>query len=476
MINPPSNRTKIIATIGPSSNTERKLLKLIEAGVDVCRLNFSHGTHEEHYQVIQLVRRINIKYRLPVCILADLQGPKIRIGEVEDGSITLKAGETIRFETGSGMGNRERLTMNYKEFPRDVKAGDHILIDDGKIELEVIETNRQDKVVAKAVNGGKISSRKGVNLPNTRISLPSLTEKDLEDLQFALDNDVEWIGLSFVRNVQDIRQLKRLIRDRKKSTKVIAKIEKPEAVENIDEIIEETDGVMIARGDLGVEVPMEHLPLIQKNLVQKSLAAAKPVIIATQIMESMIQNARPTRAEVNDVANAVLDGADALMLSGETSVGKYPIQVIEYMNKIIYEVEAEPQLYTKNHPLNPHSVTFISDALCEQAVRVGQKLDAQAIIGMTKSGYTAFKVSSYRPKAHIYIFSNNIPLLNTLTLLWGVQGFYYNKYVSTDETFKDVQEIICKRGYVKEGDIVINLASMPIHEKQRTNTIKVSRV
>ncbi|MEX0967010.1 MAG: pyruvate kinase [Bacteroidia bacterium] len=476
MINSKFNRTKIIATIGPATNSSEALQKIINAGVDVCRLNFSHGTHEEHLDVIKKVRKINSVYGLPICLLADLQGPKIRIGTVKDNEQFLVQGNTLILTTDEVEGTAEKITINYKDFPRDIKPGARVLLDDGKLELEVLETNGKNEVKTKVIYGGKVSSKKGVNLPNTKISLPSLTEKDLRDLDFALEHDAEWIALSFVRDVQDIRHLKKEILAKGKSPKIIAKIEKPEALENIDAIIEEADGIMIARGDLGVEVPLEDLPIIQKSIVNKSIAMAKPVIIATQIMESMIHNPRPTRAETNDVANAVMDGADALMLSGETSVGGYPEEVIQHMKRIIQRVEIENTIYVKRHPINQNSVTFISDAICYNSVLISEELDAKAIIGMTKSGYTAFKISSFRPRARTIVFSSNIPLLNTLSLVWGVEGYYYNKFVSTDETFNDVQEIIKKKGLVEPGDIVINLASMPIHEKKRTNAIKVSRV
>lgn len=372
--------------------------------------------------------------------------------------------------------------MTYAQFPQDVKIGDKILVDDGKLELIVSATNQKDEVVAIVHYGGVISSRKGVNLPNTVISLPSLTEKDHEDLDFALSHDVEWVALSFVRTPENILELKKIIESKGKKAKVIAKIEKPDAIRNIDAIIKVTDAVMVARGDLGVEMPMEDVPLIQKSIVKKCMTASKPVIIATQMMESMITNARPTRAEANDVANAVLDGADAVMLSAETSVGQYPVQVIESMDKIIGRVEDERTIYDVKYSLDVNSETFLSDAVCLNAVLMSKEVNAKAIISMTKSGYTAFKIASFRPEAKVYIFSDDPEILNMVNLIWGVRGFIYDKFSTTDsqsttdDTFKDVIRILKEFGHLEKGDVVINTASMPIHEKSRTNALKISVV
>ena len=351
------------------------------------------------------------------------------------------------------------------------------LLDDGKLVLEIVETDGKDNVKAKVVHGGTLSSNKGVNLPKTKLSLPSLTEKDLRDLDFALENNVEWIGLSFVRSARDIIELKHIIDDKRKNSRVIAKIEKPEAVEEIDDIIRETDGIMVARGDLGVEIPMENVPILQKSLVKKCLKAAKPVIIATQMMESMIDNISPTRAEVNDVANAVLDGADAVMLSGETSIGKFPVKVVENMTKIIQEVEKGNEIYHQEFP--PEEVDeerFISDSICYSSSRLAQRVEAEAIVTMTHSGYTAIKISSFRPKAGIFVFTGNHAILNTLSLVWGVEGFFYDKFVSTDHTIADIKYMLKKEGVVKPHDLVINLASMPISEKGQSNMLKLSYV
>jgi pyruvate kinase len=473
---PDFNRTKVIATLGPASSDEQTLTEMIQAGVDICRLNFSHGKQEDVGQLIKTIREINSKYSLHISILCDLQGPKLRIGEMEHGSAIWKPGDKVIFTTEKCIGTASKVYMTYHQFPKDVKPGEKILVDDGKLELIVTSTNLDNEVEAEVHYGGVVSSKKGVNLPNTAISLPSLTEKDLSDLDFALSHDVEWVALSFVRSADDILALKKIITDRGKKTQVIAKIEKPEAISSIDEIIEVTDAVMVARGDLGVEMPMEDVPLLQKIVVRKCIAASKPVIIATQMMESMITSPRPTRAEANDVANAVMDGADAVMLSAETSVGQYPIQVIESMDKIIARVEAEKTIYYGKYSLNKKSESFVSDAVCLNAVLMSKEVNAKAIISMTKSGYTAFKIASFRPEAKIYIFSDDPELLNRMNLIWGVRGFIYDKFSTTDETFADVIQILKDAGHLESGDLVINTASMPIHEKSRTNALKISVV
>ncbi len=473
---PNFNRTKVIATLGPASSSEEILTQMISAGVDICRLNFSHGNHDVLINTIKTIRTINEKHNLHVCILCDLQGPKLRIGEMENGSAEWERGDEVVFTTEKCIGTKNRVYMTYPQFPADVKVDDKILVDDGKLELRVVETNLMNEVKAIVTYGGTISSKKGVNLPNTAISLPSLTPKDLADLEFALEHKTEWVALSFVRSAQDITELRKIIQDRGSNAKIIAKIEKPEAVQFIDEIIAETDAVMVARGDLGVEMPMEDVPIIQKMVVKKCVAASKPVIIATQMMESMITNNKPTRAESNDVANAVLDGADAVMLSAETSVGAFPVRVIEYMDKIIGSAERQNIIYNPRYSLNKNSPTFISDAVCLNAVLMSKEVGAKAIISMTKSGYTAFKIASFRPEAKVFIFSDNPELLNTINLIWGVRGFLYDKFSSTDETFDDVMQILKEHGHLHSGDLVVNTASMPLQKKSRTNALKVSVV
>jgi pyruvate kinase len=470
------NRTKIVATMGPASAKKEVLLAMIKAGVNVCRLNFSHGRPEDHKAVIDTIREINEEYKTNVGILADLQGPKIRIGLVKDGGIHLVNGTQIKITTQECIGNDEQIYITYDTFPQDVQADEIILLDDGKLQLRVIDTNRLDTVICEVVHGGILTSRKGVNLPNTKVSIPSLTEEDLINLQFALKYDVEWIGLSFVRTGQDIIELKEIIAKSGKAARVIAKVEKPEAIDNIDEIIAATDGVMVARGDLGVEMPLEEVPLLQKMIARKCRAASKPVIVATQMLESMITTPRPTRAEVNDVANSVLDGADAVMLSGETSVGEFPVIVIETMAKIVRNVEELGYNFNSSKEVNsdPASPDYLSNTVCESAVHLAQNSNAVGIVSMTTSGYTAFQISSHRPKASTYIFTANKQLLNALSLVWGVRSFYYDRLNSTDETISDVNNILKAADLIKSGDVVINTAATPIIKQGKTNMLKVS--
>jgi pyruvate kinase len=470
------NRTKIVATMGPASSPKEVLLAMIKAGVNVCRLNFSHGKAEEHKKVIDTIREINEEYKTNVGILADLQGPKIRIGLVKDGGIHLVNGTHINITTHECIGDDNQIYITYDTFPQDVQANEIILLDDGKIQMKVIETNRKDTVVCEIIHGGILTSRKGVNLPNTKVSIPSLTEEDLVNLQFALKYDVEWIGLSFVRNAQDIVELKHIISQSGSAARVIAKIEKPEAIDNIDAIIAVTDGVMVARGDLGVEMPLEEVPLLQKMIARKCRAASKPVIVATQMLESMITTPRPTRAEVNDVANSVLDGADAVMLSGETSVGEFPVIVIETMAKIVRNVEelGYPYNSAKETNMDPASAEYLRDAVCGSAVYLAEHTNAVGIVAMTVSGYTAFEISSYRPKASTYIFTSNKQLLNALSLVWGVRAFYYDQLESTDKSISDVNNTLKTESLIKTGDVVINTAAVPIYKQGKTNMLKVS--
>lgn len=469
------NKTKTIATVGPASSSYEMLLELVNAGVDVFRLNFSHGTHNEHLQVINRIHYINNKYNTHIGILADLQGPKLRVGDIEGDGVNLEQDDLITFTNKEVLGNKERVYMSYRQFAADVKEGERILVDDGKIVLEVEEIVDDSSVKLRVLFGGILSSNKGVNLPDTKISLPSLTEKDYRDLEFILTQDIHWIALSFVRKPVDLLRLEAILKENNHPAKIIAKIEKPEAVENIDKIIKSCNAVMVARGDLGVEMPMEQLPSIQKSIIKKCIARSRPVIVATQMMESMINDPSPTRAEVTDVANAVLDGTDAVMLSGETSIGKHPTLVVEAMNKIIEESEKvlEP---IKRPSLSDKSATFLSDVVCLNATTTAENVKASAIIGMTYSGYTAFKMSSFRPMSPVFIFSERHTILSTLNLVWGVKCFYYDKYASTDETHKDVNNILKSKGYLEKGDIVVNTGSMPIAERLRTNMLKVSIV
>lgn len=469
-------KTKIVATLGPASSSKEVLREMMIQGVNVCRLNFSHGAYEDHAKVVDTIRELNDELGLNVAILADLQGPKIRVGQVENNGIELVNGAELIFSTEKCVGTKEKVSISYQSLPLDAQPGEIILLDDGKLVVEVVKTDGKKNVTTKVIHGGILSSNKGVNLPNTKISLPSLTEKDCEDLDFAISKNVDWVGLSFVRSARDIIELKHIIQTKRSNARVIAKIEKPEALDDIDEIIRTSDGLMVARGDLGVEIPMQKVPLIQKMLIRKCLQHAKPIIVATQMMESMITNISPTRAEVNDVANAVLDGADAVMLSGETSVGKFPVKVIEAMSQIVTEMESFEGIYNKEELPEKNQQRFISDSICFNACRLSQRVEAKGIVTMTFSGYTAYKISSQRPKAPIFVFTGNKQILTQLNLVWGVRGFYYDKMVSTDHTIADIKYILKKEGLLVEGDLVINIASMPIEDQGNSNMIKLSYV
>ncbi len=472
----PFNRTKIVATIGPATSSYEMLKAIIGEGVDVCRLNFSHGTYDDHRKVVENIRKVNEDTQSFTSILLDLQGPKLRVGEMENGKIELVTGSTITVTTQEAISTADRVYVKFPGLARDVMPGERILLDDGKLELEVLKSNGVDEITCLVKFGGPLSSRKGFNLPDTRLSIPAMTEKDKADLAFGLEMKVDWIGLSFVRKAEDIIDLKQMIEDNEWRPRVIAKIEKPEAMDNIDEIIAVTDAVMVARGDLGVEMPMAQVPVIQKQIVKKCILAGKPVIIATQMMESMITSPSPTRAEVNDIANAVMDGADAVMLSAETSVGAYPILAVRNMQQTIAEAEKTNAPYFKGTRPAENSPTFLSDEICFTAVRISDHLKAEAIVSMTFSGYTAYKVSSFRPKANIYIFTSNLRLINTLSLVWGVRAFYYKGFDSTDQSIQEVNSILKQKGLVKINDLVINTASMPIKERSRTNAIKITEI
>lgn len=468
--------TKIVATVGPACSSYENLLELVKAGVDTFRLNFSHGEHEIHGETISRITYINEKYGTHIGILADLQGPKLRVGKIEDNALELAEGDVVTFVNEKCVGNRERIYMSYQQFPMDVEVGERVLVDDGKLVFEVVETNKKDTVRLKTIFGGTLSSNKGVNLPNTKISLPSLTEKDERDLEYILTQPVNWIALSFVRTSKDIKDLRKRLAAVNHPAKIIAKVEKPEAIENIDKIIKASNGIMVARGDLGIEVPMEQLPLLQKMIIKKCIQRARPVIVATQMMDSMITNPSPTRAEITDVANAVLDGTDAVMLSAETSVGRHPKKVVEAMNKIIDEAEKHYSIEHSRPVPSKKSRTFLSDVVCFNAARTAEEINAKAIIGMTSSGYTAFKVSSFRPKAKVYIFSDQMHMLSTLNLCWGVRCFYYDRFTTTDETIEDVAEILKSNERVNKGEIIVNTGSMPLHRRHRTNMLKITVV
>lgn len=470
-------RTKIVATVGPACSDKAVLSRLIKAGVNVFRLNFSYAVYDNLERVIRDVRDLNRQLGAHTALLGDLQGPKIRVGEIQNNGITLRKGDKILFTTVPCMGDAQHIYLNYKEFPLDVEEGDLVLLDDGKIKLEVLRSNRLDEVELVTVYGGLLTSKKGVNLPNTKVSLPSLTEKDQRDLNFILDHDLDWVALSFVRSPNDVKELRKRIQDRGKDTHIISKIEKPAAVAEIDAIIAESDGIMVARGDLGVEYPIEKLPLIQKSIVKKCLNQCKPVIIATQMMESMITQFMPTRAEANDVANAVLDGADALMLSGETSVGQHPVQVIEYMSRIIETVEQEAEgIYYREHAESADSEQSLSDSLCYLAGRAAKYVRAHGIVGLTRSGYTAYQVASYRPLCSVFIFTPNLRLLTRISLIWGVRAFFYDKQSGTNQTIDEVLSFLKNHKYIRKGDVVVNTGAMPVGRDGRANFLKISRI
>ena len=468
--------TKIVATLGPACSSKEMITKMYKEGLNVCRLNFSHGEYDIHENNIKIIKEVNQELNGNIAILADLQGPKLRVGMMENEEIVINEGDEIVFSTNECIGTAKRVYITYQEFPTDVTPGELILIDDGKVSVRVKSSNGVDEVICVVEHGGPLKSRKGVNLPNTKVSLPSLTEKDRKDLDFILQQEVEWVALSFVRTAKCITDLREIIEKAGKSTRIIAKIEKPEAIENIDAIIEATDAIMVARGDLGIEVPYQDVPLLQKMMIKKCLRQSKPIIVATQMMESMIEGITPSRAEVNDVANAVMDGADAVMLSGETSVGKHPALVIKTMSNIIKKVEEYDGIYNHNMEAMHRPDRFVSDNICESGVGIAKAVDAKAIITMTHSGYTAFKIASRRPKSKVYLFTSNRSILNMVNLIWGVKGFYYDDQSSTDKTIADIQAILTREGLLKEKDYYITITSMPIKEKGMTNTIKLSQV
>ncbi|MBT8236959.1 MAG: pyruvate kinase [Bacteroidia bacterium] len=470
-------KTKIVATLGPASSKKEVIKEMILSGVDVFRINFSHADYDDVKKRIAIIKEIDEELGTYTAILGDLQGPKLRVGNM-DGDVVVAPGDELTFATGEPFdGTTKRVYMNYKEFPRDVNPGERILLDDGKLIFEILATNKKDEVTAKVVQGGPLKSKKGVNLPNTNISLPALTEKDVQDAFFAIEMDVDWIALSFVRFSQDLIDLQNLIKENAKyKIPIIAKIEKPEAVKNIDKIVSYCDGIMVARGDLGVEVPAEEVPLIQKRLVLRAKKARIPVIIATQMMETMITSLTPTRAEVNDVANSVMDGADAVMLSGETSVGNYPVEVIQKMASVLDSVESSELIRVPQEPPHIRTKRYVTKAVCYHAATMANEIQARAISTLTNSGYTAFQISAWRPSAHILVFTSNKRILTQLNLLWGVKAFYYDKFVSTDETIEDVNMIACKKGYLDVGDMLISLAAMPIKDKGMVNTLRVTEI
>lgn len=474
---PTRKKTKIVATLGPACSSKEVIKDMIEAGVNVFRINFSHADYTDVKERIDIIRSLNAEFGYNTGILADLQGPKLRVGVMSE-DVVVSPGDIITFQTAEDVpGTAKRVYMNYKEFPRDVKPGERVLLDDGKLMFEALETNGTTEVVCKVIQGGPLKSKKGVNLPNTKVSLPALTKKDIKDALFAIENQVDWIALSFVRTPADLEELQDLIaKNAAHKIPIIAKIEKPEAVENIDKIVAFCDGLMVARGDLGVEIPAHEVPLIQKKLIHRAKTARIPVIVATQMMETMITSLTPTRAEVNDVANSVMDGADAVMLSGETSVGNYPVQVIEKMTQIIEAVEDSPLIVVPQNPPHVRTKRFITKSICYHAATMANDIKAKAISTLTNSGYTAFQISAWRPQAHILVYTSNRNILTQLSLLWGVNSFFYDKFVSTDNTVEDINQIAKDNGYVKKGDMLINLAAMPVVDKGMVNTLRISEI
>jgi pyruvate kinase len=473
------HKTKIVATVGPACDTYEKLLQLVKAGVNVFRLNFSHGTHENKAQIIDYIRKINKTEPYNIAILGDLQGPKLRVGEIENGSLQINPGDVLTFTSKEKViGNKERIYISYPNLHNDVKVGEKILIDDGKLEVIVSKITPEGDVKVTVTYGGLLLPKKGVNLPDTAISLPAMTEKDFEDFEFAVEQKIDWIALSFVRKAEDIINLKKKVAEKKSEMKVMAKIEMPSALADLRNIIVESDGVMIARGDLGVELPVEKVPMAQRDIIRKCIHRGKPVIVATQMMESMIDRVKPNRSEITDVANAVLEGADAVMLSGETATGQHPALVVETMRKIILEVEATEYRYNREEDLRPlpHSPSFLSDAICYNACKIASDISANALIGMTQTGYTAFVLSSYRPKSTIFIFTKKRSLVNQLSLSWGVRAFYYDEEESLDDIIFDEIAILKERGFLKSGDVVVNTGSTPVHLHLPTNVLKITRV
>ncbi len=470
-------RSKIVATIGPASRNKEMLTKLVKAGANVFRMNFSHGTHDDHKQVIDMLNEVNEELGTNVCLLQDLQGPKIRCGMVENDGVEINPGDTLIITTEEMLGNSQKISTIYKAIVNDVKPGDKILIDDGNVELEVKEV-KDNEVHTTIIHGGILKSRKGINLPDSKVSAPSLTEKDIQDLEFGMLFDIEWVALSFVRTAEDIKELRRRLNEKGVNSKIVAKIEKPEAIENIDEIIAATDAIMVARGDLGVEIPMERVPLEQKRMVKKCNRLGKPVIIATQMMESMIKNPRPTRAETNDVANAIMDGADAVMLSAESASGDFPVEAVQSMSRIIQEVERSmSSIYNKYQDKEKEpSSTRKNDLLVRAACRLGESTKAKAIVGMTKSGYTGYRIAMHRPKSKIFLFTNNKYLLRQISLIWGVNGFYFDQQENIDETLDAIENQLVQEGYLEKGDTFITTASMPAHWQGHTNMLKINEV
>ena len=482
-------KTKIVATVGPASESKESLIQLAKAGVNVFRLNFSHGTHEDHLQRLKTIREISKELDLNLSILQDLQGPKIRTQLVENNGVVLEAGKQLIFAMDENLlGTSEKVGTTYTSMYLDVNVGERILMDDGNLEVKVISIDSSKKeVITEVIYGGILKSKKGINLPGTKVSLPCLTPKDEADLYFGLDHGVDWIALSFVRKAADIWDIKDKIKAYGKNTRVIAKIEKPEAIDNLDEIIEASDAIMVARGDLGVEMDGAVVPYLQKVMVEKCTAAGKPVIVATQMLESMITNPVPTRAETSDVANAVLQGASATMLSGESASGSYPIKAVETMAHIHEIVEQqqneleiikgdEAAIYFKNHSLAGQQVA-LTDRLIAGACRLARDSKAKAILCMTNSGHTAYRLSAHRPKADLFVFTSNKELMSTMGLLWGVKVFFFDPSAdNVEKTVAAMVDMLKGKKLLSAGDVFVTTLSIPAHQGKKTNTVQLGTV
>jgi pyruvate kinase len=472
-------RTKIVCTLGPASSDADTIGRLIEAGMNVARMNFSHGSHDDHAERIRTVREEARKRDKTVTILQDLQGPKIRVGQMKDGSVMLKEGETLTITPEPvGEGTAERVHIDYPTLAEDADVGGRILLDDGLLELQITAIEGKE-IITEVIEGGPLRSRKGVNLPNIRTSTPSLTEKDRTDLQFGLSMDVDVVALSFVRERSDVEELLELIEDAGKNVSVVAKIEKPEAVRKIEDILKVVDGIMVARGDLGIEMPMEEVPSTQKMLISRSMATARPVITATQMLESMVDNPRPTRAEASDVANAVLDGSDAVMLSAETAVGTDPVRVVRAMNKIIQRAERHWESFRQTLSMTPghlERTESVTESVSFTACRLAEQVNAAAICCLTNSGATARSIARHRPSMPIYAFTDNQRVVGQLGMLWGTQAFHIPFQQDTDQGIARVHSILRDEELVDPGSHVVITAGMPLPARGRTNMVHVSRV
>lgn len=464
-------RAKIVCTIGPATNNAEALEKLIKVGMSVARLNFSHGEHEKHLEVIQAIREISKRLSAPVTILQDLQGPKVRVGKFENKQIMLQSGQSVQVTTKKILGKEGLIPSDFEHLIESCKVGTRILLDDGLLELEVTNLDDSETLTATVIHGGTLKDRKGMNLPGSNLPIPSMTEKDHQDLLFGLSNQVDYVALSFVRTAQDILDLKQIIHNKKSQAKVICKIEMLEAIEHLEEIIRVSDAVMVARGDLAIEVGQSRLPGLQKRIIRLANQLGKPVITATQMLDSMVENPRPTRAEITDVANAVLDGSDALMLSAETASGKFPYACVSTMHEIIIEVERNQEKYNKLS-LDDQFLSVpasIGASSCLSAM----KLNVKAIVCLTTTGKTAQIIASYRPKSRIIAVTNEIDVLNQLELVWGMQTLHIEQYKTFDDVLQRVEKVLIQYGLAKVGDRIVITLGLPVDQNPKTNTMFV---